>query len=150
MDSLKSWYDSLKVLDSSIDNVSVLEEPYKQENLIKIYDVKTAVIAKRNEEIRPLQEEDTEVEGLKREIEKIRNVTFVMEEPQYSSALLEVIKALETLAGMDLSMTPAKQMEDIIRIILAICIDYNIQVQSMQETMVSMARFIRELLVLGY
>ena len=150
MNSLKLWYDSLKVLDTTIDNVSVLEESNKQEDIVKIYDVKTAAIARRNEEIRPSQESDTEVEGLKKEIEEIRNVTFVMEEPQYGSALLEVIKALETLAEMDLSMTPAKQMENILRIILAICIDYNIQVQSIQETMVSMARFIRELLVLGY
>merc|ERR1711874_882760 len=42
-----------------------------------------------------------------------------------------------------------KQMESILRIILAICIDYHIKVQSIQDIMISMAKFIRELLVLG-
>merc|ERR1711913_36579 len=46
-------------------------------------------------------------------------------------------------------MGPVKQMENILRIILAICIDYHIKTQSIQITMMSMAKFIRELLVLG-
>merc|ERR1711874_599668 len=102
---------------------------------------------KRSNEIQSLQEAADR--DLEREIEEIRDSTFVMERPQYESASVEVIKALETLANMDLSITPAKQMESILRIILVICIDYHIKVQSIQDTMISMAKFIRELLVLG-
>ena len=144
---LKIWYDTLMTLDTSIDNVTILEESVKQDDIIKMYSNKTADMIKRSNEIQPLQEAVDE--DLEREIEEIRDSTFVIEKPQHESALVEVIKALETLANMDLSITPAKKMESILRIILAICIDYHIKVQSIQDTMISMAKFIRELLVLG-
>ena len=144
---LKIWYDTLMTLDTSIDNVTILEESMKQDDIIKMYSNKTADMIKRSNEIQPLQEAVDE--DLEREIKEIRDSTFVIEKPQYESALVEVIKALETLANMDLSITPAKKMESILRIILAICIDYHIKVQSIQDTMISMAKFIRELLVLG-
>ena len=78
MDSLKIWCDYLKILDSSVDKVSKIEGPYKQEKLVRLYDVKTAEIAKRNEEMKPLQEGKVEAEELEKEIEEIKNVTFVM------------------------------------------------------------------------
>ena len=123
---LKIWYDTLMTLDTSIDNVTILEESVKQDDIIKMYSEKTADMIKRSNEIQPSQE--AAVVDLEREIEEIRDSTFVIERPQYESALVEVIKALETLANMDLSITPAKQMESILRIILAICIDYHIKV----------------------
>ena len=146
-DSLKTLCDYLKIIDSSMDKVKKIEEPYEQEKLVRIYEGKTAEIARKNEEMKPLQEGKEEAEGLEKEIEEIKNATFVMEEPQYTSALQEVIKALEILVGIDFSLASAKQMEKIIRMILSICMDYNIQVQNIQDTLVSMAKFIRELLV---
>jgi len=57
---------------------------------------------------------------------------------------------LETLAKMDLGNTPVKQMESIVKLILAICTDCHTKIQSLHDTMAAMARYIHELLVLGY
>merc|ERR1711874_230167 len=65
------------------------------------------------------------------------------------ATLIEEINALETLANMDLDITPAKQMESALRVILAICIDFHTKIQKIHDTMMSMAKFVRELLVLG-
>merc|ERR1711874_612903 len=92
---------------------------------------------------------DVTGENLEKEVEEIRDITFVINRPQYESALIEVIKALETLANMDLGITPVKQMENIVKVILAICIDCHTKIQNLHDTMIVMARFIRELLVLG-
>ena len=113
-----------------------------------MYNDKTVEMIKRGNEIQPSQ--NAEDGGIEREIEEIKDSTLVIEKPQYKIAQTEVIKALETLANMDLSITPAKQMESILRVILAICIDYHIEVQNSQGSMISMAKLIRELLVLGH
>ena len=69
--TLRDMANTLKILDSSMDKVKKIEEPYKQEKLVKIYEVKTAEIARKNEELKPLQEGKEEVEGpLKTEIPK--------------------------------------------------------------------------------
>ena len=147
MDKLRIWYDALMALNTSIDNVTILEESVNQDDITKMFNSKTAEIIKRSNEIQPSQE--VADDDLKKEMEEIRDSTFVMERPQYESAMGEVIKTLETLANMNLNLIPGKQMENILRIILAICIDYHIKNQSIQVTMMSMAKYIRELLVLG-
>ena len=146
-ESLKILYDTLKSIDTSMDNISILDETVKQEDIVMLYSNKAADMIERGKSIQPLQ--DVADDGLVKEIEEIRDSTFIIERPQYESALVEVIKALETLVNMDLSITPTKQMESILRVILAICIDYHTKIQSLHDTMITMARFIRELLVLG-
>ena len=55
MESLKIWYDTLKNLDTSIDNVSMLDESVKQEDIVKMYNDKTVEMFKKGNEIQPLE-----------------------------------------------------------------------------------------------
>ena len=103
MESLRIWCDKLKIVDYSMDKISKIEGPHKQEKMTKLYKAKTAEVAKKNEDMKSEQEGEIEVEELEKEIKEIKSVTFVVEEPGYTSALQEVIKALETLVGMNLS-----------------------------------------------
>ena len=108
MDKLRLWYNILMKLDTSIDNVTILEESVDQFELSKMFKSKTADLIKRSNEILP--SDDVEHEDLKKDMEDIRDSTFVMERPQYESAMGEVIKTLETLTEMNLNLVPGKQM----------------------------------------
>ena len=141
----EEWCGKLRLLDTSLDKASRIGGPQRQVEMIKIFNRKTAEIAKKNEEMR--QKKGGEADNLDKEGE-VKRVTFVVEEPAYTTAIKEVVKALETLVGMNLYTAPLRNVENIIKIILSICMDYSTQVQIIQETMESMAKLIRELLVL--
>merc|ERR1711913_81130 len=68
----------------------------------------------------------------------------VMGDPRYRSAMRIVTKALETLLNMSLSISNVDHMENVIKIIISLCIDYNIKAQNIQENMLSMGKYIRE------
>ena len=53
MDKLRIWYDTLMTLNTSIDNVTILEESVNQDDIIKMYNNKTADMIKRSNEIQP-------------------------------------------------------------------------------------------------
>ena len=80
----------------------------------------------------------------------MRNVTFNIEKPAYNQVIQEVIRALESLVVLEIDTAPAKSMENIVRIVLTFCIDHSEKIQSIQETMAAMSRFIRELLEQKY
>ena len=67
-----------------------------------------------------------------------------MEDPRYKSALRVVTKALETLLDMSLSISNIDHMENVVKIIISLCIDYNIKAENIQENMLSMGKYIRE------
>merc|ERR1711874_624260 len=73
------------------------------------------------------------------------DITYVMEDPRYCSAMRIVNKALETLLNMSLSISNVDHMENVIKVIISLCIDYNIKAQNIQENMLSMGKYIREL-----
>ena len=73
-----------------------------------------------------------------------------MDQPEYSSALGEVIKSLETLLKIKIDTAPRRNIENIIKMILAICIEFNMQMQNAQETMKTMAGVIEELILQRY
>ena len=72
------------------------------------------------------------------------DITYVMEDPRYRSAMRVVTKALETLLDMSLSISNVDHMENVIKIIISLCIDYNIKAENIQENMLSMGKYIRE------
>ena len=76
-----------------------------------------------------------------------RRVTFIVDQPRYSSALEEVINSLETLLKMKIDTAPRRNIENIIKIILAICIEFNVQMQNAQESMRTMAGVIEKLIL---
>ena len=144
----KEWCGKLQSLDISMDKVSRIGGSQKQEEIIEMYKRKIEEVARKNEEIK--QAHEGVAGSLEEESKRVKSVTFLVEEPKYNTALEEVIKALETLMDMNLSNAPVKNIENIIKIILSICIDYSTQMQSTQETMITMTRFIRELVIHRY
>merc|ERR1711874_547999 len=66
------------------------------------------------------------------------------EDPRYRSAIRVVTKALETLLDMSLSISNVDHMENVIKIIISLCIDYNVKAENIQENMLSMGKYIRE------
>ena len=79
MDKLRLWYNILMKLNTSIDNATILEESVDQNELSKMFKSKTADLIKRSNEILP--SDDVEHDDLKKDIEDIRDSTFVMERP---------------------------------------------------------------------
>merc|ERR1712179_621975 len=90
--------------------------------MVKIFDKKTEEIAKKNEELRQMKEGKVEKSNRGGEVKK---VTFVVKEPAYTNAMKEVVRALETLVELDLQTAPLRNVENIMRIILYICMDYS-------------------------
>ena len=139
------WCGKLQLLDTSLDKITKIGGTQRQKEMVKIFDKKTEEIAKKNEELRQMKEGKVEKSNRGGEVKK---VTFVVKEPAYTNAMKEVVRALETLVELDLQTAPLRNVENIMRIILYICMDYSTQIQTIQETMESMARLIKELMVL--
>ena len=137
-DNKEEWCKELQLLDTSLNKADKTGGPRRQLEMIKVCNRKANEIAKKNEEMK-------DTGG--REVEN-KKVTFIIEDAAYTTAIKEVVKALETLLSMNLYAAPMKNVENIIKIILSICLDYSNQVQMVQETMESMARLIKELLIL--
>ena len=133
----KNWYEKLNKLNSSLVRANKMIGPRMQMEMITICNKKTAHLIKENEEMGapPREGED-------------KKVTFIVDEPPHTTAIKEVVKTLEAMLEMNLQDAPLKNVENIIKIILSICLDYSDQAQMVQETLDSMARLIKELLVL--
>ena len=144
-DNKEEWYKELQLLDTSLNKADKTGGPRRQLEMIKVCNRKANEIAKKNEEMRGTG--GRVMDNPNREGEN-KKVTFVIEDAAYTTAIKEVVKALETLLSMNLYAAPMKNVENIIKIILSICLDYSNQVQMVQETMESMARLIKELLIL--
>ena len=144
-DNREEWCGKLILLDTSLDKASKIGGHQKQLDMMKICNKKAAEIARKNEELK--LKKGGVLDSPSKEGENKR-VTFIIEDTAYTTAIQEVVKALETLLNMNLYTAPQKNVENIIKIILSICLDYSNQVQIVQETMESMARLIRELLIL--
>merc|ERR1711874_655546 len=108
-----------------------LEKSFKEKNTIE----KNRVTWKDMEA--ETQEENTEAV-------KPENMTYVMEDANYRSALEMISEALSTLLEMKLNTVNMDYMETIVRFILYICLDYNINTGNIQESMLEMGRYIRD------
>ena len=88
--SIKELFDTLRSIDTSMDNISILNETVKQEDILMLYNNKATDMIERGNSIQPLQ--DVEGDDLVKEIEEIRDSTFIIERPQHESALVEQLK----------------------------------------------------------
>merc|ERR1711913_52251 len=75
---------------------------------------------------------------------KPENLTFLMEDENYKSALEMISDALGTLLEMKLDTVNMDYMESIVRYILYICLDYNINIGNLQENLLEMGKQIKE------
>ena len=140
------WCVGLVNLNSSVDKANDVLNIEKRIEILETYRKKGVEAAMDNAHRRknPNVGEDDEPE------EGNRKVTFIVDQPEYSSALGEVIKSLETLLRIRIDTAPRRNIENIIKIILAICIEFNIQMQNAQETIKTMAGVIEELILQRY
>merc|ERR1711874_637927 len=113
------------------NTIEILDKSFKEKNTIE----KSKVTWK-----------DIESENQEENIETIKpeNLTFVMEDENYRSALDMINEALGTLLEMKLNTVNMDYMESIVRYILYICLDYNINTGNIQESMLEMGRHIRD------
>ena len=150
MENLKPWYGMLRRINTAIEDISKIDRSSKREDMVKILEVRTAEVIQKGKGIQPVQETKEEQVGI--EMEEIKNSMIEIEYPQYKEAKAEVIRTLKTLASMNLglSSTQIKQVENILRIILTICIEYHLEIHNNHLTMTSMIKLIVELLTLSH
>merc|ERR1711913_225886 len=113
------------------NTIEILEKSFKEKNTIE----KNRVTWKDMEA--ETQEENTEAI-------KPENMTYAMEDANYRSALEMINEALGTLLEMKLNTVNMDYMESIVRYILYICLDYNINTGNIQENMLEMGKQIRD------
>ena len=140
--------DTLTKIDTSLETMSNLDDILEQKGILERYKRKAIGLIERGKKI--MTPMGMKQENLETEMDEIKNITFIVNRPQYDSALAEVIRALEILSQMDLGDIPLKNMENIVKLILAICTDCNTKVQSLHDTIAAMAEYIHELMILGY
>merc|ERR1711874_252770 len=75
---------------------------------------------------------------------KPEDLTFLMEDENYKSALEMINDVLGTLLEMKLDTVNMDYLESIVRYILYICLDYNINIGNIQENMLEMGKQIKE------
>ena len=66
-------------------------------------------------------------------------MTFIVDQKRCTSAIEQVIMSLEYLAKIDIDTAPRKNLDNIIKILISVCIDLNIQMQNAQRTMGTMS-----------
>merc|ERR1711874_595631 len=87
---------------------------------------------------------DKEVENQKEGEEKPNDMTYVMEDPRYNTALKVVTQALESLLNVKISLANIDHMENVVKIIISLCIDFSIKTENIQENMLAMGVYIRD------
>ena len=127
--------------------MSLIDEKFDTDMELDRYAKKAVLLIERGKKIVIPEEYRQKIDAIDRE--GPRHITFLVDRPRYETALAEVIKALELLAKVDLSCIPTKNLENIIKLLLAICSDCNSKVQSLHETIAIMESNIHELMILG-
>merc|ERR1711874_806420 len=130
-DSIANDSLALPAYKKLYSTIEILEKSFKEKNTIEKSKVTWKDIETEN------QEENIE-------IIKPENMTFVMEDANYRSALDMINDALGTLLEMKLNTVNMDCMESIVRFILYICLDYNINTGNIQESRLEMGRYIRD------
>merc|ERR1712121_554372 len=102
-------------------------------------------------EIRKIEAEPEVIDLVNENQEKAKKkrVTFDIEYGRCTQVLDEVVKSLEMITGINIDNTPRTQIERIIRILVAVCIDLYSQMQSSQVTMGAMADLIEDYMEKG-
>ena len=94
---------------------------------------------------------EQEIVDLEREEEEMLNkkVTFCIEHKKCTTAIEEVIRALEYLANIASNTTPRRNLDNVIKILVSVCIDLNSQMQTAQSTIGAMSELIEDMLKCG-
>merc|ERR1711874_610387 len=111
-------------LNESYLNITSMEEQFKQKKGVSWYD----------------KQANNSMEGET----KPGNLTYVLEDPRYTNALKVVTKALESLLNVKISLANVDHMENVVKIIISLCIDFSIKTENIHENMLAMGTYIRD------
>ena len=120
---LEDIYKKIVDIDRTVHSLSLMEENFKTKKGVTWSDTDTTI----GGDIQPAER------------------TFVIEDPRYGNKQGVVTKALDSLLNMKLSLADIEQMENLVKIILALCLEFSIKSQGIQEDMVEMGNYIKEL-----
>merc|ERR1711874_426331 len=121
---MKDLCKTMEDINESVLDMTSMEEKYKPKRGVSWYD--------RNA--------NDSIEGE----EKPNDITYVMEDPRYSTALKVVTQALESLLNVKISLANIDHMENVVKIIISLCIDFSIKTENIQENMLAMGVYIRD------
>ena len=140
----KEWKKGIIELNTTLDQSNeIIEMGNSNMDVIKEIRRRKAVKNKDGEQ------EVVDLENEEEDIVRKKKVTFLIEYKKCTSAIEEVIKALEFIATIDIDTTPRKNLDSVIKILVSICVDLNDQMQTAQITMGAMSELIEDLLNCG-
>merc|ERR1711874_788718 len=121
---MKDLCKTMEDINQSVQDITSMEEKYKPKKGVSWF--------------------DKEVEAQKEGEEKPNDMTYVMEDPRYSTALKVVTQALESLLSVKISLANIDHMENVVKIIISLCIDFSIKTENIHENMLAMGAYIRD------
>ena len=132
MENLKPWYIMLRKINIAMKDISKIKESNKKMDMVKIL-------------------ENTREGQMEVAMEEVKNSMIEVENPLYKEAKTEIMENLKTLANINLglSSTQTKQVENILRILITICIEYHLEINNNYLDMTSMTKLLFELLTLN-
>ena len=119
---IHSIYNKIKKIEEGVHSLSAMEEETKTKKGVSWSNKDTTI-----GELQPAER------------------TFIVSDPRYGSKLGKVTEALDSLLNMKLSLENIEQMEIMVKIILALCIEFSIKTQGIQEDMIELEDHIKEL-----
>ena len=96
----ENWYEGIKRLNNSMNKTFEIGGIKRQAKMLERHRKRITEMAKENEE---MEQSQTGIDkNLEKELEEVKKVTFVVERSETSTAMQEVINALETLIELKL------------------------------------------------
>ena len=121
---MKDLCKSIGEVNDSYVSITSMEEQFKQKKGVSWYD----------------RDANNSAEGET----KPGSLTYVVEDPRYTNALKVVTKALESLLNVKISLANVDHMENVVKIIISLCIDFSIKTENIHENMLAMGTYIRD------
>ena len=76
--------------------------------------------------------------GISEDYKELKNITFTKDKIEFDDALEGMVKALDIMAIVDLKKLPAENLENIIRLLIAVCNDCNRKIRNSNEIIAQM------------
>ena len=142
----KKLLESLSMMEISLSTRANIDENFNKEENMEKYSALSKTMMNKAKEI----ELPETCIGVSEEYNKIKNITFIKDKLKYDDALSEIIKALAIMALVDLKSLPVENLENIIRLLIAVCCDCNAKIKYSYDTIAQLEFDIYELLNLNH
>ena len=138
--------ESLSMMEISFSTMANIDDNNNKEDNMEKYSALSKIMMNKAKKI-VLPETCI---GVSDEYNEIKNITFIKDKLKYDDALSEIIKALGIMALVDLKSLPAENLENIIRLLIAVCNDCNSKIRYSHDTIAQLEFDIFELLSLNH